>query len=90
MSVLYIYFMGFLHLESIFRLSGQNFFFLYALCTAAYFKLAKGAVEHILSLIGLLIVLSMSIVFGWGMLYPLSLLFIGYSIAHFMDIKNKD
>ncbi len=89
-SVLYVYLIGLLNLESILKLSGQNFFFLYALCTAVYLKLANKMTEYILSVIGLLIILSMSIVFGWMVLYPLSFLFIGFIISHLIDVKNKN
>ena len=88
-SVLCIDLIGLLHLEDILRLSGQNFLFLYALCTTAYLKIAETVWEYILSAVGLVITLSMSFIFGWEMLYPLSLLSIGFLIAYFIDVKKK-
>ena len=80
--------MGFLHLEDILRLSGKNFFFLYVLCTLAYFKIARTVMEYALCAVGLVIALLMSLVFGWEILYPLSLLSIGFVITYFVDLKD--
>lgn len=89
-SVLCIDLMEFLHLEDILRISGKKFFFLYALCTAAYFKMARTMMEYVLSAVGLVIIVSMGLVFGWEILYPLSLLSIGLLITCFVDLQKKD
>ena len=76
-AVLFASAAGFLQIEDMLRLAGQNFFFLYAMSVAAYLKTATTVLARALGFFALAVSLLMFSVFGWEMLYPLTLLAIG-------------
>ena len=67
-----------MNMEDMLRFAGQNFFFLYGLSVAAYYHTATTTASRILGAASLAVVLTMTAVFGWEMLYTLALLAIGY------------
>ena len=75
---------GLLNLQDLLRFSGQNYFFLYAMSVLVYLKVAKTIMAYTLGIVGLIVVLAMSIVFAWEILYPLALLSIGFLLAIFV------
>ena len=83
-AVLCVHAAGFLDLDDMLRLAGQNFFLLYALSIAAYLKTAETFPARALGIASLLVSAAMMGVFGPEMLYPFALLAVGWC-AH----RNK-
>ena len=72
---------GWLEIDDMLRLAGQNFFLLYALSVAAYLRIARTWASKTTGAISALIAVAMTGVFGPEMIYPVILLVIGW-IAH--------
>ena len=70
-----------LNIEDMLRLAGQNFFFLYMLSVAAYWKTAQTRRAKTLGACAMAASFLMLGAFGWEVLYPLALLCIGWSLA---------
>lgn len=79
-AVLGIHALGWLKLDAMLRLAGQNFFLLYALSVAAYLKTARTRAAQALGGVSGLVSVLMMGVFGPEMLYPLVLLGIGWVV----------
>jgi len=72
---------GLFTIHDMLRLAGQNFFFLYVLCVAVYWKTAQTKRAQLLGAGAMLASLLMLGAFGWEVLYPFALLFIGWMLG---------
>lgn len=81
--VLILNYFDFLKVNDLLRLAGQNFFILYGMAVLAYIKVSKTKKHKIFGIIALTIVVATMGTFGFEILYPAILLFLGYVISKY-------
>ncbi|PWK07439.1 APC family permease [Tumebacillus permanentifrigoris] len=76
-------------LQSLLQVAGQNFFLLYGLSVAAYLKLVPRTSYKVFGVLTLLLVVAVMGTFSWWILYPISLLIIGYTVSGLRNNQSK-
>ena len=79
---------GFIKVNDLLRLAGQNFFILYGMAVLAYLKIVRLKSQKIFGFATLLIVVGTMGTFGIELLYPITLLTIGYLVSKYKT-QNK-
>ena len=80
-GVIILDWIGFLGLEAMLLLAGQNFLVLYGLAAAAYFRVSNSRAERLLAVVAVIIVISLVAVQGLFAFYPVTLIVTGIILA---------
>ena len=70
---------GMLSISTMLHLAGQNFFLLYAICVAVFYKTVKTRREKGLAILTLALLCAFGTVFSAGLVYPLMLFLVPYA-----------
>lgn len=72
---------GMVNVTTLFATAGQNFIIIYAISSAALFKLEKSYIYRIVSLSSLALVIGLVYFTGLNLIYPLILTIVGFALA---------
>lgn len=81
--------LGFIGIDNLLSLAGQNFIILYGLSALALIKLAEKLVEKIIGCLGIIICVSIVILQGISIAYPLIIIFFSVTIFYLKNRSKK-